>query len=106
MVTDRIGSLDDLVIDAEFDAAVLIEEEAIALSVAPLGDNALSAVLPVARMSLRRRRPDPALERQALELKLFLVFDIPVGAAIDLLLHTLVGLVAIGVDRLFDIAGP
>ena len=70
MVAERRTGRDLLAIDAKLGAAVLVDEEAVAPVLVPLRDEALGAVLPVFRMGLRRRRPDPALQREALDSKL------------------------------------
>ena len=106
MVADRHAGGDPVFVDAQFEAALLVDEETVAALVRPLGDESLRPVLPVARMSFRRGRPDPALEREALDVEGLRVRHVAVGAAVDDLLLAGIGAVDRRLDRLVDVAGP
>ena len=90
MVTQRCVCGDLLAIDPEFRAAILVDEETVTLIVVPLRDQALGAVLPIFRMRFWRRWPRPALQSKTFEMKLRLVFNNPVRAAVDNLLTAFV----------------
>ena len=106
MIAERRVGGDPGAVDAELGAAVLVDEEAVALVPVPLGDQALGAVLPVFRMGLRRRRPHPALQSEALDAELRIVLHATVGAAVDDLAAPLVGAVERCPPLAFDQARP
>ncbi len=105
VIAHGLAGGDLVLVDAQLDIAVLIEEQAISFAGRPFGDQALRAVLPVARMGLGRGRPDPALQREALDMERLRIRHIAVGAAMDDLLAALVGAVHRRFDRLLDEAG-
>ena len=104
MVADRHASGDPVLVDAQLQAALLVDEEAVAALVRPFGHQPLRAVLPVARMGFWRGRPDPALEREALDVERLGIRHVAVGAAVDDLLPARIGAVDRRIDRLVDVA--
>ena len=99
------GQLD--AIHAQLGTAGLVDEQPVAaFGRGPLRDQSLRAVLPVLRVRLRRRRPDPALEREAVELETDVVEHIAIRAAVNDLLAPGVFGVHRDADRLLDEARP
>ena len=93
VIAQRRAGGDLLAVDAKLGAAVLVDEKAVAPVPVPLRDQALGTVFPILGMGLRRRRPHPALQREALDAKLRVVLHAAVGAAVDDLAAPLVGAV-------------